>query len=375
VAAIAQAAGAKPDKSASAGPAIGWLYSSTTDLFILLAPIAITAGCAVLEASRGGGRVLERDYAGWISQFVLGNTSHVILTFLLLFVRRDMLDAAPNQRRIVVGGGLVALVASFGFLWTFARVLPTWGDFGTAIVVIFASHHSLSQTKGIWSLYALRAGGLGLPRPAPAEQKLQRAFVPVGLVLLVTRILFVPADVGRRFSLVVPIPGEAALLPFEAAWLLVAAWVGFAGTIVWTMVRGRASVARVVYVALHALAIAVTLRWPTWGTAISAGMHGLEYYFLSARMIGPAEGESSRVRGAWVWVCMAVAMAPAFVVGAMIAPFKGTFALSTSAQDAVEIARLALNAVVLTHYFADAFIYRFRIPSVRQVALRRLHFV
>ena len=155
---------------------------------------------------------------------------------------------------------------------------------------------------------------------------------------------------------------------------LVAAWVGFAGTIVWTMARGRASFARVLHVGLHATAIAVTLRWPTWGTAISAGMHGLEYYFLSARMIGPAEGESSRIRGPWVWVSMAVAMAPAFVVGALIAPFKSTFALSTTAADYVEIGRLALNAVVLTHYFADAFIYRFRIPSVRRVALRRLHF-
>ena len=57
----------------------------------------------------------------------------------------------------------------------------------------------------------------------------------------------------------VPIPGEAALLPFEAAWLLVAAWVGFAGTIVWTMARGRASFARVLHVGLHATAIAVTM--------------------------------------------------------------------------------------------------------------------
>ena len=35
----------------------------------------------------------------------------------------------------------------------------------------------------------------------------------------------------------------------------------------------------------------------------------------------------------------------------------------------------ALNGVVMAHYFADAFIYRFRIPEVRTVALRRLGFV
>ena len=30
--------------------------------------------------------------------------------------------------------------------------------------------------------------------------------------------------------------------------------------------------------------------------------------------------------------------------------------------------------VVLAHYFSDAFIYRFRIPSIRKVMLRRLGF-
>jgi hypothetical protein len=30
--------------------------------------------------------------------------------------------------------------------------------------------------------------------------------------------------------------------------------------------------------------------------------------------------------------------------------------------------------VVLAHYFADALIYRFRIPSIRRVMLRRLGF-
>jgi hypothetical protein len=72
---------------------------------------------------------------------------------------------------------------------------------------------------------------------------------------------------------------------------------------------------------------------------------------------------------------MAVAMAPALVIGVLLSPFKGAFGLPASANDTVEIGRLLLNAVVMTHYFTDAFIYRFRIPSVRAVALRRLHFV
>jgi hypothetical protein len=31
-----------------------------------------------------------------------------------------------------------------------------------------------------------------------------------------------------------------------------------------------------------------------------------------------------------------------------------------------------MNAIVLAHYFADAFLYRFRIPKVREVTLGRL---
>ena len=79
---------AAADPARVAGAA-GWLYSRPTDLFIMLAPFAATAVCAAVELSRGQGRVLERDYAAWISQFVFGNTSHVILTFLLLLVRRQ----------------------------------------------------------------------------------------------------------------------------------------------------------------------------------------------------------------------------------------------------------------------------------------------
>ena len=32
----------------------------------------------------------------------------------------------------------------------------------------------------------------------------------------------------------------------------------------------------------------------------------------------------------------------------------------------------ARNAVVLAHYFADAFLYRFRIPEIRKVMLARM---
>ena len=63
-----------------------------------------------------------------------------------------------------------------------------------------------------------------------------------------------------------------------------------------------------------------------------------------------------------------VAIAPLLVVGMTTAPF------SPRPGRLATLAMFAMNAVVLAHYFADAFTYRFRIPSVRKNALARLGF-
>src|SRR5581483_7508776 len=98
-----------------------------------------------------------RLYAGWIAQFALGNSTHVILTFLLLGMRRDMLRATPGQAMTVIAGSTATFVASFAFFWWSHRAMPMFEDFATAVVLVFATHHTLSQAKGIWSLYTLRS--------------------------------------------------------------------------------------------------------------------------------------------------------------------------------------------------------------------------
>jgi hypothetical protein len=67
---------------------------------------------------------------------------------------------------------------------------------------------------------------------------------------------------------------------------------------------------------------------------------------------------------------MAVSMAPLLLVGIARGPFPGLAfggSVMTFGFDVV-------NALVIAHYFADAFIYRFRIPAVRKVALHRMGF-
>jgi hypothetical protein len=64
-------------------------------------------------------------------------------------------------------------------------------------------------------------------------------------------------------------------------------------------------------------------------------------------------------------------MAPLALIGVVNAPFTYLFGLTPLAP-AFVTGRIVLNAVVMAHYFADALIYRFRIPEVRRVALHRL---
>ena len=91
-------------------------------------------------------------------------------------------------------------------------------------------------------------------------------------------------------------------------------------------------------------------------------------------MLGDTPDESTQLRGPKVWIAMFVAMSPIIVVGLMSAPFATSLGIVPKNESVIPIAQIVVNCFVLTHYFCDAFIYRFRILSVRQTALRRLRF-
>ena len=351
---------------------LGWLFSSRADPAIVLLP-AFVAVVAMSLAARSGGGGSERAYAAWLSQFVLGNSTHVILTFLLLGVRRDVLHATAGQARTVIIGSLCAFVAAFGFFWTFEKILPVWSDFAISIALVFATHHALSQAKGIWSLYNLRGRSLGLGPPGPLEAKLQRAFVPLGLLLVMVKWLFVPKSGDAMFPFLQAIPATEAMLPFELTWLLLGVWAAFAAAVITTLVRRTdLNVAKVGYVCAHLGGVAWMLVSPAWGGIFTSGVHGLEYYLLCGKMLEPtAEERGARLGHRAVWPVMILAMAPLALIGVVNAPFTYLFGLAALAPLFVT-ARVVLNAVVIAHYFADAFIYRFRIPEVRRVALQRL---
>jgi hypothetical protein len=130
--------------------------------------------------------------------------------------------------------------------------------------------------------------------------------------------------------------------------------------------------ARALYLGVHLCAVLLLLVAMSWGAMLSAGLHGLEYYFITARMLEPtADDAASRVTRAAVWPVMIAAMLPVLVLGLLRGPWAERL-VQTALASYLSVAGLVFTALTMTHYFVDAFIYRFRIPEVRAVALRRL---
>jgi hypothetical protein len=354
----------------------GWLFSPRADVSMLAFPALLAAAAVIVSYSVGRPLDASDAYAVWVAHFVLGNSNHVVLTFLLLGARPDLLFATKRQAPTVVVGSIATFALSFAaFVFTY-RYLRVWGDFLTAIVLVFATHHTLSQAKGIWSLYNLRGKGLGIAPPAEPERRAQRLFVPLGLLLISVRLLFVPKGPRAEFPILQAIPQMEAVLPWSVTLLLVAAWLVFTGALFRALLSapGPLSYPKLIYLGTHAGIVALTLAFPAVGAVFSAGVHGLEYYLLSARMLRPTAAEpEARIGDAQVWPALVATMLPVVAVGLLNAPFTPRLGLSAYAS-LFPVARFALNGVVLAHYFADAFIYRFRIPEVRRVALTRLGF-
>lgn len=345
----------------------GWIHGAALDLGILVGPWVFVAA---LWAARGGDGA---STALWWSQFVLGNTTHVVLTFLLLAARGDVLRAAPSQARIVVAGSLLTFALSWALFRGVKATVPDWTDFALAVAAIFGTHHRLSQAKGIWSLYNLRGAQLSRPPPSGRERWLQRHWVSVGLLLVMVAWLFVPSGPHRMFPLLQAIPREPAVLPYATAYLLAAVWVAFVAALLVELARARPrSAPKMLHVATHGAAVTLAILAPLWGSIVWGAIHGLEYYFLCARMMRPREGDAVPGPSArWVWPLMLLSMSPLFLVGLALSPFGRS---AGAPPRWTEEALIVVNAIVMAHYFADAFIYRFRIPAVREVALRRLGF-
>jgi hypothetical protein len=351
-----------------------WVFSPRADVSMLLAPALVTLiafGVAMRAGQDDGGSA--RGVAMWVTAFLLGNTTHVILTYLLLTVRRDMLHATEKQAATVLGASLAVFALSL-FLTRSTENDPIFRPLLEAATFVLATHHTLSQAKGFWALYGIRGSREGLPPPSERERSLQRLFVPIGILLVSMRWTLV----GKRpFSESPPMmnvnPGDPAILPFWVSWALLAAWIVFAIALFRALLAyDRVSVPKLVYLGVWCGIVALDLCAPGWGAVMSAGMHGLEYTWLTHRMLSPTPAErDARLRGALVWVAMIASMAPILLVGAMRNPLGLRVPVGAAAGSWL----LAIvNAVVLAHYAADAFIFRFRLPGVRKVAMARLGF-
>ncbi|NOK11379.1 hypothetical protein [Corallococcus exercitus] len=362
-----------------------WLFSPRADLSILLLPTLLLLASVWLasltgEGSQGFAQLIGR----WTSQYVFLNGTHVILTFLLVGTRRELLHTTPSQARLLVGGSSAVFALTFGLLWYADTYAPLLALLLGAGIHVLAAHHTLSQVKGLWALHGLRARAAGAPPLSESERTLQRQFVPIALTLMMLRSLALPVTdaLGSRPMLNIG-QAESGSLPHGLTWVLLAVWGVFAARLVLAL-RGPPgqSGPRRVYVLAHVAVVAVYLVWPLWGAILSAGIHGLEYFFLTGRMLQPTPSEATaRLRGPGVWAAMLALMAPIILVGVANSPFVTLVDGATGGAATAFLLRqqplwslgvLATNGVVLAHYFADAFLYRFRIPRVREVTLPRL---
>ncbi|CAM4114706.1 hypothetical protein G4177_26070 [Corallococcus sp. ZKHCc1 1396] len=362
-----------------------WLFSPRADISLLLLPTLLMLACVWLASFTGeGSRGFSQMIGRWTSQYVFLNGTHVILTFLLVGTRRELLHTTPHQSRLLVGGSAAVFAVTFALFWYTSEHAPLLALLLGATVHILAAHHTLSQVKGLWALHGLRGRAQGAPPLSEAERTLQRQFVPLALVLMMARSLALPVTAARGEGPMINIgQAESGSLPHVLIWLLLAVWGVFVVRLVLAM-RGPPgqSGPRRVYVLGHAAVVAVYLVWPLWGAILSAGIHGLEYFFLTGRMLEPTPAEpTARLRGPRVWLAMVAVMSPIILVGIVNSPFVTLVDGVTGNAATVFFLRqeplwslgvVATNAVVLAHYFADAFLYRFRIPRVREVTLPRL---
>ncbi|WNG46002.1 hypothetical protein F0U60_19210 [Archangium minus] len=360
-----------------------WLFSPRRDALLLLVPLGLTViawmvSTALAQSVRGP----VNRMAIWTAQYLLGNGTHVVLTFLLFAVHREVLTAEPRQpRQILLGSlgmlGVAALMFSFYFVDSTGYVYVVGVLFN-----VFGLHHILSQCKGFWALHTLRGSQSGLPAPALLERRLQQAFVPLMLTLVLVRLFFVAESALPGDTPYLDI-GQGTPLPHGAMAVMLLVWLGYFGLLFRTLLRsGAASGPKVLYLLTVAVATGLTLVVPGWGNVMLPGLHGLEYYLLTARMMEPREGDApSRFSRAWIWPLMVLSMLPLLTLGVVHLVIAGVSPGTVSAAATDLKSHVVLRgitalsfAVVLSHYFADALIYRFRLPSIRRVMLRRLGF-
>lgn len=357
-----------------------WLFSARADAAMLLIPLLLAAGAAVCTTLWDIPRA--HSLAVWTAQNILGNATHVILTFLLFAVHRDVLKADPKQPRLILMGCLATLTVGALFFALYYVSREANKRVLAVFINVLAMHHTLSQHRGFWSLHGLRAFQAGLGPSSPRERPLQQSYVPLMLSLILVRLFFIPDSADEGATPYIDV-GQGAVLPFGALGVLLAVWLGYFIVIFRTVLStAAASGPKVLYLCVVALATGLVMVEPMWGSVVLPGLHGIEYYLLSARMLEPREGDApSRFSRAWIWPAMVLSMLPLAAFGfrdLYASELIGTLNTPAGARTPIHPVLHALIclklAVVLAHYFADALIYRFRIPAIRNVMLRRLGF-
>jgi hypothetical protein len=381
--ALARESAAPPARAGSLPFRGMWLFSSWADAAFLAVPLLLTVGAAVVSSLVPSTAAAEVNRLTlWTAQNILGNGTHVVLTYLLFAVHRDVLTAEPQQPRAILAGTLAMLGVGVAFIFTYYANKDAHVYLVSVVFNIFGLHHGLSQHKGFWALHTLRGHQAGLGAGDPRERTLQQAYVPLVLALILVRIFFVAESSAPGAGPFVDV-GQGALLPHGALAVILTVWLGYFTLLFRTVLRaGNASGPKVLYLLAVATATGLTLVKPL--SVMLPAMHGLEYYMITARMLEPRPGDPpARLGRAWIWPLMILSMLPMVALGVihgliLNGTSRGTLGtVDPSGSSSHLLLRVVTSlslGVVLAHYYSDAFIFRFRIPGIRKVMLRRLGF-
>lgn len=341
-----------------------WLWSPRIDLAIIGLPFAVAliawvACCFTPDVSR------VTALAVWTTQNVLCSATHVALTFLVLGSNPALRKADPLQSRRIAIGSIVFAILAVGAFRLFAVDTAAFQCLAAVVFNVFATHHLLSQSKGLWALRDVRSGA-ATPR---FERNLRELFVPQALVLVLGRLFFVAEPIsGQPFIDV----GQGVLLPAVVRAAALSLWIVFSVAVLASASRADSpSGPKVAHLAATLAAVSLTLISPRWGAIVLPGIHGLEYLAISSRLVGA--GRATRIVGRR-WAMFAV-MAPLFALGIGVGFLEKVARVSwapTLANPLWRAAALAGLALTFTHYLADAMLFRFRIPEIRSVLLRQL---
>lgn len=353
-----------------------WAISPLWDLFFILTPVLYLLAGTWLQRQ---GLLAAGSLAALVlllsTEVLLGNTSHIGLTLLLLSANRALRSAPPEGWRRLLGASLaIAALCTALYLGLQQRSARLALGVATLLVILLSVHHNLAQCRGFFAIYERKLQRHADQRADGRARGLLQAFLLLTMAQVWLAYFFTRQSIG---TVLFRVP-ERAL----AAAALVTLAVG-ALLLLRVLRREVVSAPEVLYL-LRLLCYPVAVFYLSDIAFAGLGAaHGLEYFAITARLTRERQRDEEGGR----WRRRLLSRAPG--LGLAMALFLVPGSLAVLAQPRYRLDRLLATApgwhpdlgalllpllcmwfgLSLVHFYLDSRIFRFRHPAVRQAVL------